>query len=180
MLAAPKPLTPPQLELITPPPVDIPPMPTIVLEEPPPTAQFAPAPVPATSAPATVTPATAAPATPITAAPTAAAQPASPPAAIVPPPTRVEAIAGTHTLPPYPIEAKRLAQSGTTQMQVAISTLGAATECTVVKSSGSVRLDAAACGHVQAHWRWKPATREGLPVAVTIAVTVVWSLPNAR
>lgn len=97
-----------------------------------------------------------------------------------PSPTRVEAIAGTHTLPPYPEESKRLGESGTTHMQVAVSASGAATDCTVLKGSGSGRLDAAACSYVQARWRWKPATRDGEPVAANTLVTVVWGLKTGR
>jgi protein TonB len=94
--------------------------------------------------------------------------------------TRPEAIAGTHTLPPYPGESKRMGESGKTQMKVTISPQGAATECTILIPSGSARLDAAACNHVETIWRWKPATRDGEPVAATAAVTVVWSLQAGR
>ncbi len=98
----------------------------------------------------------------------------------VPPPTKLEPIARTHTPPPYPASATSLGEAGTTVMRLAISALGAATDCTVAKSSGSMRLDATACDYVQAHWRWKPATRDGQPVTASAEVTIVWNLRDAR
>ena len=73
--------------------------------------------------------------------------PPPPPKAAAPvaAPTQLEPIARTHSLPPYPTISQRLGEQGTTQMQVAISTEGTVTECKVIKSSGSERLDTAAC-----------------------------------
>ena len=78
------------------------------------------------------------------------------------------------------VDDQRLGEQGTTQMEVAISTEGSVTDCKVTKSSGSERLDTAACTYVQGHWRWKPPTREGKPVAVNTAVSVVWNLKDAQ
>jgi protein TonB len=101
-------------------------------------------------------------------------------AAAVPPPTRLEPIAGTHTAPPYPAASTHLGETGATQIRLAISALGAVAECRIVKSSGSERLDTAACSHVQQYWRWKPATQGGQPVAASTQVTIVWNLRSAR
>ena len=147
----------------TPPPGEGPSETTPLAFAPPPPAPSLPAPSPPVSPPAP-----------------AAATPATPAPAAAPVLTRPQAIEGTHTLPPYPIEAKRLGESGNTLMRVAISTQGMATECTVVGGSGSPRLDAAACHHVVLRWRWNPATRDGQPVAATTAVTVVWSLQSKK
>ena len=104
---------------------------------------------------------------------TKVAPPPAPPKAAAPPaaPTELKAIARTHSLPPYPTISQRLGEQGTTQMQVAIITEGNVTGCKVVKSSGSERLDNAACTYVQGHWRWQPPTREGQPVAVDTDVS---------
>jgi len=110
-------------------------------------------------------------------APPPAPPKAAPPAAA---PTELKAIARTHTLPPYPTISQRLGEQGTTQMQVAISTEGNVTGCKVIKSSGSERLDTAACTYVQGHWRWNPPTSEGKPVAVDTDVSVVWNLKDAQ
>ena len=102
------------------------------------------------------------------------------PAAPVPPPIRLEPIAYTHLLPPYPTISKRLGEQGTTQMHVAISTQGMVTDCKTIKTSGSVRLDTAACTFVQGHWRWKPPTRAGQPVTADEIVSVIWNLEDTR
>ena len=65
-------------------------------------------------------------------------------------------------------------------MRLAISPLGAASACEIVKSAGSDQLDAAACSYVQRIWRWKPATEDGQPVAASTEVTIVWNLLTAR
>ena len=76
--------------------------------------------------------------------------------------------------------ATRLGETGTTKMRVTVSALGVAADCRIVQSSGSAILDSAACGHVQANWRWKPATRDGQPIVTGTDVTVVWNLRQAR
>jgi protein TonB len=108
------------------------------------------------------------------------APPAPPVAAPAAAPTQLESIVRTHSLPPYPTISQRLGEQGTTQMEVGINTEGSVTECKVTKSSGSERLDTAACTYVQGHWRWKPPTREGKAVAVNTAVSVVWNLKDAQ
>jgi protein TonB len=95
-------------------------------------------------------------------------------------PTQLESIARTHTLPPYPTISQRLGEQGTSQMQVAISTEGTVSECKIIKSSGSERLDNAACEYVKGHWRWKPPTSEGKPVTANTDVSVVWNLKDAQ
>ena len=95
-------------------------------------------------------------------------------------PTELKAITRTHSLPPYPTISQRLGEQGTSQIQVAISTEGRVTDCKVIKSSGSERLDTAACNYVQGHWRWQPPTREGKPVDAKTDVSVVWNLKNAQ
>lgn len=95
-------------------------------------------------------------------------------------PTELKPIARTHTLPPYPTISQRLGEQGTSQLQVNISTEGGVTDCKIAKSSGSERLDNAACEYVKGHWKWQPPTQEGKPVAATTMVDVVWNLKNAQ
>ena len=111
---------------------------------------------------------------PVVAAPVVAAPP--PP----PPPTELKAIEKTHSLPPYPALSQRMGEQGTTLLKVAIDTTGKVTECTVVTSSGSTRLDAAAVEYVKANWRWQPPTQAGKPGAATTEVSVKWDLKNAQ
>ena len=91
-----------------------------------------------------------------------------------------KAIARTHSIPPYPTISQRLGEQGTSQLQVAIDVTGSVTDCKVSKSSGSERLDAAACEYVKGHWKWQPPTQEGKPVAANTLVDVVWNLKNAQ
>ena len=111
---------------------------------------------------------------PVVAAPVVAAPP--PP----PPPTELKAIEKTHSLPPYPALSQRMGEQGTTLLKVAIDNTGKVTECTVVTSSGSTRLDAAAVEYVKANWRWQPPTQAGKPVSATTEVSVKWDLKNAQ
>ena len=111
---------------------------------------------------------------PVVAAPVVAAPP--PP----PPPTELKAIEKTHSLPPYPALSQRMGEQGTTLLKVAIDNTGKVTECTVVTSSGSTRLDSAAVEYVKANWRWQPPTQAGKPVAATTEVSVKWDLKNAQ
>jgi protein TonB len=88
---------------------------------------------------------------------------------------RLVPIAATHLPPPYPDDAKRLGDEGTTQMQVTISSAGEITDCAVVQSAGSQRLDAAACAYVQRHWKWQPL-QPGQPAPASTKVSVIWNL----
>src|ERR1700761_5602236 len=109
--------------------------------------------------------------------------PPPPPAkttAVAAAPTELKAIQRTHTLPPYPTISQRLGEQGTSQLQVAINTEGSVTDCKIVKSSGSERLDNAACEYVKGHWKWKPPTQEGKPVTANTDVSVVWNLKDAQ
>jgi protein TonB len=103
-----------------------------------------------------------------------------------PPPVHVAAsdplrpVMRTHTLPPYPPISVRLNESGTTLMEVNITTEGTVDQCTVVQSSSSERLDNAACDFVKSRWRWQPPTNQGQPVSVKTRVSVKWDLRDAK
>jgi len=118
---------------------------------------------------------------------------APPPAAVTtapkPPPAPPKAVASsdplrpiarTRTLPPYPPISVRLNESGTTLMEVHITTEGNVDDCKVITSSSSERLDQAACDHVKRVWRWQPPTNQGAPIAVSTRVSVKWDLKDAR
>jgi len=81
----------------------------------------------------------------------------------------------THLKPPYPLDAKRAGEQGTTQMEVAISAPGAITDCKVIGTSGSERLDSTACSFVKRYWRWQPRDTPG-----TTKISVVWNLISGR
>ena len=108
----------------------------------------------------------------------AKAPPAPPPPAISD--TVLRPIGRTRTLPPYPPISVRLNESGTTLMEVHITTEGNVDDCKVLNSSSSERLDTAACDHVKRVWRWQPPTSKGAPVAATTKVSVKWDLKDAK
>ncbi|HEX4270263.1 MAG TPA: energy transducer TonB [Rhizomicrobium sp.] len=86
----------------------------------------------------------------------------------------------THTQPPYPPISVRLGEQGTTLIEVGIGTDGNVTECSVVKGSGSDRLDGASCDWVKSHWRWQPPTLNGAPTAAKTQINVTWNLKDAK
>src|SRR5438876_608426 len=106
--------------------------------------------------------------------------PPPPPKAVVASSDPLKPIGRTHTIPPYPPISVRLNESGTTLMEVHITTEGNVDECKIVTSSSSDRLDQAACEYVKSHWRWQPPTNQGQPVAVSTRVSVKWDLKDAK
>lgn len=88
-------------------------------------------------------------------------------------------IAGTHTIPPYPLLERRLGEQGTVTLSLTISPQGVVTGAEVVKSSGYPGLDQSAIGWVMAHWKYKPAVRNGSPVTSQTTAAVVFNLKTA-
>ena len=88
------------------------------------------------------------------------------------------AIGATHTTPPYPPLAVRLAEQGSVQLRLMISPQGLVTEAIVVRSSGYADLDQAARNWVIAHWRYQPAVRGGAAVPSTANIQVRFDLKN--
>lgn len=111
---------------------------------------------------------------------TAPKPPPAPPPKAVASSDPLRPIGRTRTLPPYPPISVRLNESGTTLMEVHITTEGNVDDCKVVTSSSSERLDQAACDHVKRVWRWQPPTNQGQPIAVSTRVSVKWDLKDAR
>jgi protein TonB len=115
-------------------------------------------------------------------APTRPAQPAEPapaPAPVVAP-TPAVGIVATHTTPPYPTIARKLGEQGTVRLGIALDERGAVTDVSVVRSSGHSRLDEAAVNWVKAHWRYRPATRNGAPVPANTMADIVFDLRTRR
>ena len=96
------------------------------------------------------------------------------------PPAPAEPILSTHTKPPFPPLSQRLGEHGITLLNVSIDESGHCTDATVVGSSGSKRLDEAAIDYVKQRYRWKPATKDGKPVATQQPLRIVWSLTDAQ
>jgi protein TonB len=105
-----------------------------------------------------------------------------------PPPPKTAAISNdplrpimrTHTQPPYPPISVRLGEQGSTLIEVNINVEGNVTECSVVKGSGSERLDGASCDWVKGHWRWQPPTLNGQVTSAKTQINVTWNLKDAK
>ena len=89
-------------------------------------------------------------------------------------------IAKTHTIPPYPPESVAAQEQGLTVIEVHLTDQGVVDDCRIYRSSGSDRLDQAACAHVQAVWRWLPPTVDGKPIAISTRVSIQWDLKMAQ
>ncbi|MGH6870796.1 MAG: energy transducer TonB [Rhizomicrobium sp.] len=90
--------------------------------------------------------------------------------------TQVSAVAGTHTIPGYPSLDRRLGHEGTVLLAIWIDAGGNVSQATVTRSSGYDGLDRAAIDWVKAHWRYKPATKNGRPVPSSAQASVTFRL----
>jgi protein TonB len=112
--------------------------------------------------------------------PVAAPAPAAPaPVAAVAAPTALQAIARTHTTPPYPEMARRLGQQGQVRVHIMVGANGQVTDVAVVKSSGSDILDDAAKSWVLSNWRYRAATTDGANVAAETDAIVMFDLKTS-
>lgn len=89
-------------------------------------------------------------------------------------------IAGTHTVPPYPPVAQRLGVEGKVILRLTVSPEGKVNSAEIVTSSGRADLDQAAQDWILAHWVYKPALENGVPVVSRTLAEVVFSLKNQR
>jgi periplasmic protein TonB len=93
--------------------------------------------------------------------------------------TPAMAIEKTHTIPPYPMSARRLNQQGLVRLNLTVSPDGSVSDASIIVSSGTSALDEVALAWVKSHWRYKPATKDGHVVAATVRAIVVFDLKNA-
>jgi protein TonB len=111
-----------------------------------------------------------------------AAAPADEPVPQVAPPMMspqpATAIPGTNMVFPsdYPIESRVAGESGVVRLGIVISINGLVQSCEIVESSGYPRLDAAGCHVIMSRWRYRPASRDGRPVAERRIVPIRWSV----
>jgi protein TonB len=92
----------------------------------------------------------------------------------------VAAISGTHTVPPYPPIARRLGAEGVVTLRLTVGTDGRVTATEIVTSAGREDLDQAARDWILAHWRYRPALKDGNPAAAQVLASVTYSLKNER
>ena len=76
----------------------------------------------------------------------------------------------------YPHDRNRFHPAGTTLMQFTIDDTGSVVDPVIAQSSGNSQTDALAMACVRT-WHYKPATQNGVPVAVPWRAKVTWD-PN--
>jgi periplasmic protein TonB len=89
-------------------------------------------------------------------------------------------ISGTHSSPPYPLEARTLSHQGMVLLRLTISPKGDVVAANIVQSSGYAELDAAAVSWVQEHWKYKPAIQGGVAVTSQTQAAVKFDLKTVR
>ena len=77
--------------------------------------------------------------------------------------------------PSYPSESKHANEEGSVLLSVQVNASGRADTVSISKSSGFQRLDRAASEAVR-RWKFKPATRNGEPIATIVDVPIVFRL----
>jgi periplasmic protein TonB len=82
------------------------------------------------------------------------------------------------TQPDYPMSSIHLNEQGKIALAVLVGADGRVVDVRVAQSSGSTRLDQAAVNEARAHWRLKPATRNGMPVEQWLTLGVVFRLED--
>jgi protein TonB len=79
-------------------------------------------------------------------------------------------------LPPYPRPELQRGVEGSVLLRVEVDGAGRVLRVEIEESSGHRRLDRAAQQQVAKHWRFRPATRDGRPVAGWVRVPIEFSL----
>jgi periplasmic protein TonB len=94
-------------------------------------------------------------------------------------PTRAAvSIAATHTVPPYPVIARRVGWEGKVTLRLTVLTDGHVGAAEVVASSGRVDLDQTAQAWIVLHWIYRPALDNGAPTVSQALATVEFSLKD--
>ena len=103
-----------------------------------------------------------------------------PPAPPMPagPQTPPRLTAGSITEDDYPAAALRAEAEGTTGVRLNVGVNGRVEGCTVMASAGNAALDSATCSLITRRFRFRPASRDGQPVASIVTQRVTWRIPE--
>jgi protein TonB len=82
------------------------------------------------------------------------------------------------TQPPYPAEMIRLGKEGVVIIEVLVNPDGRVGDARIFSSSGFSAFDRSTMDEARRKWRFKPATRDGVPYARWIRQRVVFQLKN--
>ena len=74
----------------------------------------------------------------------------------------------------YPVQSLRAHESGTVTVTYSIDPSGSVTSCSVLISSGHMRIDQAACFMVMRRWKYTPATENGQAISVQYISKIVF------
>jgi len=100
----------------------------------------------------------------------------SPPPPPLPPNPPTAITSHAVTAEDYPPVSIRLQEEGVVYIKYLVKEDGTVGDCTVQKGSGKSRLDDAACTMAKRHWKFKPATQNGKPVAEYLLAAVIFRL----
>jgi TonB family protein len=79
----------------------------------------------------------------------------------------------------YPVEALRAKEHGVVEFELGVSESGGVERCTITRTSGSARLDAASCAIITQRARFEPAhNAAGLATPSTFKSRFRWDLPE--
>jgi len=78
----------------------------------------------------------------------------------------------TNPDPPYPLDALAARRQGRVVLLVKVSAQGTALAVSVAASSGHAGMDQSALTTVRNHWRFRPATRNGVAIAYEVRVPI--------
>ncbi len=114
--------------------------------------------------------------------------PPAPPAPVAPPappaptgPTQDATAIGSSTSvseDDYPPASLRAEEQGRTVITVSINTQGRVDSCSVTTSSGFPKLDEKSCQIAQRRFRFKPALKNGQPVAASKVMPIRWQITS--
>ncbi|HEV2561949.1 MAG TPA: energy transducer TonB [Rhizomicrobium sp.] len=76
----------------------------------------------------------------------------------------------------YPVLSRELNEQGNVLVQYTVKEDGTVGDVSVVKSSGYPRLDDASVAMVKQRWLFKPATKDGKPIAVRNRANIIWKV----
>ena len=102
--------------------------------------------------------------------------PPAPPSGVAATPARQ--VSGAISSDDYPAAAIRAGHEGSTHVRLTIGTNGRIADCSVIGSSGSLILDSATCQLMTRRFRYRPATRDGVPVEGAVTQRVTWRFPE--
>lgn len=80
--------------------------------------------------------------------------------------------------PSYPLFSQKSGHQGIVLLHVQIDKEGKVSAVSVIKSSGYMELDQQALITVRHQWKFKPAKKNGIPIATEVAIPIHFSLHN--